>query len=288
MPRSMTAYGRTETDTSFGQFTWELRAVNHRYLECFVRLPEELRGLESIVRKTVAERLNRGKIEVGLRWNKSDAAGNAPLVNQSLVQQLADTAKTLADSAPHLAPMSIAEVLKWPGVIEAQDLDKDALTQSCNDAFNAAVDDFIATREREGAALATAIAERAATIKTHVAELRNYRPAVVERQRERLLKRLEELNIDADANRIEQEIVIAASKLDIAEELDRLDAHCDELTRVLARKDAIGRRLDFLMQEFNREANTLGSKAQDSDTTQHAVEIKVLIEQMREQVQNIE
>jgi len=288
MLRSMTAYGRHAIDSSMGELTWELRSVNHRYLEVSVRLPDELRALEPVVREKVSARLHRGKVEVGCRLRAQASTERGLSVDDAVLNQLVTAVCRLQEQLPEATQIDPVRLLQWPGLLAGSQADRDLLKQQAVDALDTALDDFVAAREREGEKTAELLRQKVVSIAEHVAALREVRPAVVARQRQRLVAKLEELDIEHDSHRLEQELVYVAQRLDVDEELDRLAAHVTELQDVLERDDAVGRRLDFLMQEFNREANTLGSKAADLDTTGASVDIKVLIEQMREQVQNVE
>lgn len=286
--RSMTAYGRHTIDSEFGELSWELRSVNHRYLEAMVRMPEDLRVLEPQVRAVIGKRLHRGKIEANLRLRANTESQASLQVNADTLNALAAAIEQVNTRLSAVGPADPIKVLQWPGVVAGESDNQEPLQQLVMTALDAALDDFIAAREREGEKTADLLRTRATEIGKLVEVVRQARPAVVSRQKEKLLNKLSELNLEPDSQRLEQEIVFAAQRLDIDEELDRIDTHIAELDKALQRKDAIGRRLDFLMQEFNREANTLGAKAADADTTGASVDIKVLIEQMREQVQNIE
>lgn len=289
MPRSMTAYGRQSVSTIAGEFNWELRSVNNRYLETTVRLPEEVRVLEPDIKKVVAARLSRGKVEVGLRRQGAQIQQDASLsVNTVVLESVRDALETVGSVVPNARAPSQLELLQWPGVLASGKVDKEAFHEALLAGFDLALTDFVATREREGQATARLLSTRVVEIQAKLAALRIHRPEVVLRQRERLNAKLAELDLPADSHRLEQEMIYVAQRLDIDEELDRLTHHLLEVQSVLERKDPVGRRLDFLMQELNREANTLGSKSSDIDTTGASVDIKVLIEQMREQVQNLE
>jgi len=289
MLRSMTAFGRHSVSTAAGEFNWELRSVNNRYLETAVRLPEEVRVLEPEIRKIVSTRLNRGKVDVGLRRQGVQVTQDAQLsVNQTVLGSLHDALVEVESVVVDAPKPSSLDLLQWPGVLAPAKTDTEALHQALLAGFDAALNDFVAMREREGQATAVLLSSRVVEIRTKVEALRIHRPEVVARQRERLINKLADLDVPADSHRLEQELIYVAQRLDIDEELDRLDHHLDEVQSVLERKDPVGRRLDFLMQELNREANTLGSKSSDVDTTGASVDIKVLIEQMREQVQNLE
>jgi uncharacterized protein (TIGR00255 family) len=283
--RSMTAFAAAEAATQAGVLGCELRAVNHRFLDLGVRLPEELRVLESPLRERVAARLARGKLELTLRLRTSTATSLQ--LDAGLLEQLARLAAELAPRFPALGT-DLASLLQYPGLVQARALDAERLQAEALALLDRVLDEFVAARSREGERLAAAISERARAIGQHVAAVRALMPEIRVQQRQRLQTRVAELATPLDPARFEQELVLALQRLDVDEELDRLDAHLAELARVIAHPEPAGRRLDFLMQEFNREANTLGSKSADLRTSQAAVELKVLIDQMREQAQNIE
>jgi uncharacterized protein (TIGR00255 family) len=287
MLRSMTAFASAEADTGHGSLAIELRSVNHRYLELALRLPEELRALETARRERVAAKLARGKVDLGLRWKPTAASAAAIAVDEDLVARLADTAQMLAAKFPQLN-VDFASLLGWPGVLRDQGTDQESLRQSALALLDAALDEMVAARAREGERLGGFLRERLDGIERIVAEVRAHMPEVRAAMRARVDTRLAELKQPLEPGRVEQEVVLQVLRIDVDEELDRLSAHIGEARRVFGLKEAVGRRLDFLMQEFNREANTLGSKAADPRTTNAAVELKVLIEQMREQVQNLE
>lgn len=288
MIHSMTAYARTTVETSLGVSTWELRTVNNRYLEQSLRLPEELRGLDPAIRERMAGRLSRGKVDCNLKLQSARAAADAMTVNVALATQIAGACERIQQLLPVSAPVSAMEVLRWPGVIEAQTIDVETANKVVLQSLDAALEELVATREREGARLEVLISARCEEIERIVNEVSARLPGIVERTRTRIQTKLAEVSAELDPNRVEQEMVIFAQKVDVAEELERLGVHIQEVRDVLKRKEPVGRRLDFLMQELNREANTLGSKSVDAETTRAAVDLKVLIEQMREQVQNVE
>jgi len=288
MISSMTAFARQQGHGEYGELTWEVRSVNHRYLEATVRLPEELRAIEPAVRERVTKRLGRGKVECNLRY-KAASGGNVELhVNERLVEQVLAAADAMAHRLHSSHHPSIMDILRWPGVLESGSQDYAPVQQAALAQFDAALDALIESRQREGARLAELIQQRVQSMRTQVEIARQRMPQVIEGIRERLRHRLAEVVDNLDQDRLEQEMAILAQRLDIDEEMDRLQTHLDEVERGLSQKQPVGRRLDFLMQELNREANTLGSKSADSETTAVSVEMKVLIEQMREQVQNIE
>ncbi|HEU0277291.1 MAG TPA: YicC/YloC family endoribonuclease [Rhodanobacteraceae bacterium] len=286
MIRSMTAYANLEATTPEGWFACEVRAVNSRFLETAVRLPDELRTLEPQVREIVGARLARGKVDVTFRY-RPPAVATDLLLDPHTVAQLAAIADTLKASLPGLAT-DFAGLLDWPGLLVKPGLDPAGLARAALDLLQQTLDEFIAGRGREGAKLAAALRERVDAIERIVAEVRATLPTIGAALRARLEARLAELAQPTDPGRLEQELVLQLSRLDVDEELDRLGAHIGEARRVLALDEPVGRRLDFLMQEFNRESNTLASKSMDTRTTRAAVDLKVLIEQLREQVQNLE
>lgn len=288
MLRSMTAYARVTREGAWGQATWELRGVNNRYLDVVLRLPEELRALESRLRERIGERISRGKIECSLRLSLTAQDGGQLSVDALLARQLHDAAHALAALAPGAGALGVGELMRWPGVIQQAPPDPARIEEPVLGLMDEALDDFIATREREGARIGELVAARCAEIAQIVAEVRTRQPLLVERARTRLQERLAQVMETLDRDRVEQEIVIFATKLDVSEEMDRLDTHVAEVLRVIGQDQPSGRRLDFLMQELNREANTLGSKSTDADSTRASVDLKVLIEQIREQIQNVE
>ena len=284
--RSMTAFASGERSTDWGTLGCELRAVNHRFLEVGVRLPDELRASEPALRERIAARLSRGKVDLAMRL-RTNASGDALQVDDAVVERLGDLARRVDGRFPGMR-VDFAQLLQLPGVLQSRAVDPEALQVAALALLDAVLDDFVAAREREGTKLATAISERAAAIAGIAGDVRALVPQIRAGQRQKLETRLAELGSALESGRLEQELVIWLQKLDVDEELDRLDSHLGELRRVLAQREPVGRRLDFLLQEFNREANTLGSKSVDARTTNAAVELKVLIDQVREQVQNIE
>jgi uncharacterized protein (TIGR00255 family) len=287
MIRSMTAYASAERTTPLGLLSCELRSVNHRYLELSPRLPEELRALESQMRERVAAKLTRGKVDLGMRLRSNGATTAGLQLNDVLLGQLAQAAAQLAPRFPGLSTDFVG-LLGVDGVLVKPEVDQGELHAEALTLLDQALDDMVATRLREGERLAGFIAERLDGIAAIVVQVRGWLPEIRAALRQKLETKLADFRQGTDATRLEQELVLQLSRIDVDEELDRLSAHLSEARRILKLSDANGRRLDFLMQEFNREANTLGSKSVDQRTTQAAVELKVLIEQMREQVQNIE
>lgn len=288
MIRSMTAFARQEFSAPFGDLVWELRSVNHRYLEAFVRLPEDLRGIEQKVREAIGARLKRGKVEAVLRFRAAPASDVVLKINVTLVEQLAKALRNVSIHAHDAKSPTTMDILRWPGVVEPQEQDAETIQAAALTLLDGTLEQMVETRRREGERLAGFIGERVLRCRESVTRARERMPAVLQSIRERLETRLGELKQEMNLERLEQELVILAQRLDVDEEMDRLTTHLDELESVLKRKEPVGRRLDFLSQEMNREANTLASKSADSGMTAAAVELKVLIEQIREQVQNIE
>ncbi len=292
MIRSMTAFASAETDTPWGALAFELRSVNHRYLELNLRLPEELRAIEPALRERVTAKLIRGKVDVNLRYRPSDATATDIRLDDAVLDKLERSAAVLSGRFPKLVT-DFTRLLEWPGVLQREQLDQEGLRKATMNLLSAALTELLATRQREGERLGVFLRERLDAVAAIVAQVREWLPDIRSNLRARLQTRLAEIKLpdghtQPEPGRLEQELVLQLSRMDVDEELDRLAAHVDEVRRVLALPDAVGRRLDFLMQEFNREANTLGSKSVDQRTTQASVELKVLIEQIREQVQNIE
>jgi uncharacterized protein (TIGR00255 family) len=287
MIRSMTAFARHERQSTAGLIVWELRSVNHRYLEITLRLPDPLRSLEPDLRECIEQVLNRGKVECNLRWQTT-----TPLAEISWNRPLAERLLVIAAELEQLmgpgTGLRLADLLRWPGVVSEHEPDLEPMKPAIMASLQQTLAQLVLNREREGERMVGQILQRCAAMQAQVGQIRSRRPEVLIRLREKWLGRLAELPVEPDRNRLEQELVIIAQRLDVDEELDRLDAHLAEVHQVLQWREPVGRRLDFLMQELNREANTLSSKSADIITTHAAVELKVLIEQMREQVQNIE
>ena len=288
MTLSMTAFSRQQQEQKWGSLTWEIRSVNHRYLETSVRLPESLRALENGVREAVRKRLTRGKVECALRFQSEAKVSSDLHLNTKLIQQLVQANIEIEQITGTSVSLNNMEVLRWPGVIEEQDFDKTSIEKQALSLFSAALDDLVATREREGAELQGFIQQRIDSVREIVVSIRNKMPEILAKQKQNILDRLADLQAELEPSRLEQEVSLLTQKADVEEELDRLDSHLNEVERVLGAKGQKGRRLDFLMQELNREANTLSSKSIVVETTLNAVELKVLIEQMREQIQNVE
>ena len=287
MIKSMTAFAREEQRSELGELTWEIRSVNHRYLEVFVRLPEEFRALETLVREKVGQSLSRGKVECVLRYKSTGSAATQLIVNESLVKQLISASEQVAHLLHSETRLSIHEVMRWPGVLDAEAVDLDQVQTRAIELLQTTLNGLVDSRQREGEKLGELISQRLEEMHRQVELAKKRMPEVIETLRERLQNKLADF-AELEDTRVEQEMVILAQRLDIDEEMDRLGTHLEEVGRTLKQNKPIGRRLDFLMQELNREANTLGSKSADTVTTQVSVEMKVLIEQMREQIQNIE
>lgn len=289
MIRSMTGFASVENQYSFGRLAWELRSVNHRYLEIGLRLPEEFRVLEPDIRQTLGHFLSRGKVDATLRFTPTaGAAGKSLVLNRDLLEQLLEMHEQVRASCGGVEGPDTGTLMRWPGVVEEQAPDPEPVHQAALELLQRAAASLHAARGREGEEMATALRDRLDSIESGVKEVRTWLPEIREGLRQKLLGRIADLQQPLDPGRLEQEVAFLAQKMDVDEELDRLDAHVKETRLILERNEPVGRRLDFLMQEFNRESNTLSSKSVDNRTTQAAVELKVAIEQMREQVQNIE
>lgn len=288
MTASMTAFSRQEAVYDWGTISWEIRSVNQRYLEPSFRLPENFRELEFAFRDVLRKKINRGKLECQLRFQGIDKAATNLTINPSNAQALANAIETLGTWFKNLDPANPLDILQWPGILSDEGSDFEIIKKAVVELFNKSVDEMIQVRLREGAQLKEIIEQRLGAIDAIVIEVQAKLPEIIAAQKQNLLDKLEAAKVDLDPMRVEAEIVLLAQKADVAEELDRLATHTKEVRRQLQQKGPIGRRLDFLMQELNREANTLSSKSIVVETTQSAVELKVLIEQMREQIQNIE
>ncbi|MFS1909725.1 YicC/YloC family endoribonuclease [Vibrio sp. 10N.286.48.B7] len=285
---SMTAYARKEVKGDWGSAVWEIRSVNQRYLETYFRLPEQFRGLEPVLRERFRKRLARGKVECNLRFEANPAAKSELNINEALAQQVINAAKQVMSLTGEDSRLNPFQVMNWPGVMETPEQDMDTINKELLVGFEAALVDFIEARASEGNNMKALIDARLEAITDEVVKVRARMPEIIEWQRERLLGKFEDAKIELETGRVEQELILLAQKADVAEELDRLDSHVKETTSIMKKGGACGRRLDFMMQEFNRESNTLASKSISTDITASGVELKVLIEQMREQIQNIE
>ena len=284
---SMTAFARLEVKKDWGDAVWEIRSVNQRYLENFFRLPEQFRGLENTLREKLRQSLTRGKIECSLRIETKKQTNAELNLNKELANQVIQSLQWIKAQAGE-GEINLTDVLRYPGVVEAQEQDLDAISQDLLTAFDDLLTDFIAMRGREGEKLNDIIQQRLDAIAVEADKVRSQMPAVLQWQRERLLQRFEDAQVNLDPQRVEQEMILLAQRVDVAEELDRLQMHVKETMNILKKGGAVGRKLDFMMQELNRESNTLASKSINADITASAVELKVLIEQMREQIQNLE
>tara|TARA_B100001094_G_scaffold10879_1_gene9720 strand:- start:1482 stop:2339 length:858 start_codon:yes stop_codon:yes gene_type:complete len=285
----MTAYARSEYKESWGTCIWEIRSVNQRYLECSFRLPETYRSLEPVLREKIRQRVQRGKIEINLRIQNENDHQEQLQLNNTLAQQLITSSQQLEKLLPEgQAQLNIMDILRWPGVITPMEQDQSVVQKTLLKHTDALLDQFIQARQREGQATADLMLQKIEGIQEHVDLVCSKMPVILQWQKDKLNDRLKEITEDLDPSRLEQEMLFLAQKIDVAEEMERLQAHIKETQRILAEGGACGRRLDFMMQEFNRESNTLASKSIHSDITNSAIELKVLIEQMREQIQNIE
>ena len=288
MIRSMTAFARSERTEDWGTAHWELRSVNNRYLDVSPRLPEEIRAIESAVRERVRGRLSRGKVDCTLRLSLDTESDASLELNLNLARRVADATREIDALLHDPARVSAIDVLRWPGVVQTRSPDIDTLGKAVLELLDEALGGLVTTREREGQHITGLLTQRCDEIQAIVGNVRERLPEVLEACRQRLRDRLAEFAEQLNEERLEQEMAMVAQKTDVAEELDRLEAHVKEVQRVVDEEQPAGRRLDFLMQELNREANTLGSKSIDTETTRASVDLKVLIEQMREQIQNVE
>ena len=288
MVLSMTGYASQEYNTANGVLLVELRSVNHRYLELQLKLDDNLRAFEATVRELVQAKLGRGKVDCRLSLMRNIAADSTPQLNHTILQQIAESAKTAAQYFPHTQPVNMLEILQMPGVLTSAALDSDAIEADLKATLNTVLDDLIAAKAREGEKLKAIILDRLQEIEHLVAKVKPMMPSLIKQYQEKLTAKLNEATNSNDDERVRQEIVLFAQRIDVDEELVRLTSHIEEVKRILNATAAAGKRLDFLMQEMNREANTLGSKSVAIETSQISMELKVLIEQMREQIQNIE
>ncbi|MEM7500616.1 MAG: YicC/YloC family endoribonuclease [Pseudomonadota bacterium] len=288
MLHSMTGFARQIAESPMGALTCELRAVNHRYLDVQFRLPDELRAKEPEFRQQVADALKRGKVECGLHYRRAAGSSGELNLNMELVRQIGSSIDTITKTVDNAAPPNSIDVLRWPGVVVEPEVDEEPLYAAAHALIAETVEALKDMRQREGERIAAMLTSRCHDIQAIAASVRERLPAVLDAVRQKQRDRLEKIDVAADPDRLEVELALVAQKLDVDEELDRLDSHIVEILAVIEKDEPVGRRLDFLMQELNREANTLGSKSADAETTRAAVELKVLIEQMREQIQNIE
>ena len=284
----MTAYGRVENSEGQNSISCEIRSVNHRYSEISIRLPEELRPLEQKIRDHISGKIKRGKIECNIRIEKHNAYDESLSINQDLLKNIIETAKRINSDLSTSAPLDSLDLLRWPGVLEKSTLDAEEIGKLLFPLVNEAIDIVIDTRQREGEKIKKMLTDRCTKIKEIISNVKKQIPDILKNYRKKLTQRVQEISDELDNDRLEQELLFLSQKADIEEEIDRLNAHVDEVVRVIDQKEPIGRRLDFLMQEMNRESNTLGSKSNHIYTSNASVELKVVIEQMREQIQNIE
>ncbi len=288
MVSSMTAFARQETSASWGSMTLELRSVNHRFLEMNLRLPEEIRSIEPKIRERISKQLHRGKLDISLRFQSAQNDGNNIVIDKELAKKVVSTCQEIDTIAGTTAMLNSIDILRWPGVITTPETDNSELQNAFIALLDTAVTELVESRQREGEKLEKIIQARCEKMVVIVEKVRQRLPEVNKLVRDKLLAKLKDSQLEVDENRFAQEVAYMVQKMDVDEEMDRLSTHIIEVQRVLTEEKTIGRRLDFLMQELNREANTLGSKSADTDTTNFSVELKVLIEQIREQVQNIE
>lgn len=284
---SMTAFAHLEIKKEWGNAVWEIRSVNQRFLETYFRLPEQFRNLEMTLRERLRASLTRGKVECSLRIELSNNQNSELALNKEYAEKVISSLQTLRGIAGE-GEINLVDILRYPGVVDTQTQDLDQIGQDLLAGFEQILADFIAMRGREGANLQALIQQRLDTIAEIATKVQAQMPEILQWQKDKLQQRFDELNLQLDPQRLEQEMVLTAQRVDVAEELDRLQLHVKETTNVLKKGGAVGRKLDFMMQELNRESNTLASKSINADVTNSAVELKVLIEQMREQIQNLE
>ena len=284
----MTAFVQHESQSEQSRLLWEIRSVNHRYLEISMRLPEELRSAEMMFRETIKASLSRGRIDAVLRYQSAESSANSPELNLDTINQLMAWSRTVQSTVPVAGELSIADILKWPGVLTSEQIDEEQLSVTAKAALADALSALVSQRQREGRQLAVVINAKLAAARDIVIGVQSRRPELEQYARQRLNERVSEFAEQLEPGRFEQELVLLLAKSDVTEEIDRLQLHLTEVGNILNGSGPVGRRLDFLMQELNREANTLGSKSNHPETTTAAVDLKVLIEQMREQIQNIE
>ncbi len=288
MLHSMTGFARESVQSEIGTLTWEIRAVNHRYLDIQFRLPEDLRPKEQLFRQRVNAELGRGKVECALYFQRTQHQDSEMPIDTALVEIIGHRISELTSKLPNVAAVNPIDILRWPGVILQSEIDTEPLFEQSGALLDKALAAIRGMRASEGRRIADMLESRCADILAIAAGVRERMPEVLDAIRVRQRERIGKLDIEADPERLEMELALVAQKLDVDEELDRLASHVTEIRKAIASSKPVGRRLDFLMQELNREANTLGSKSADAETTRAAVDLKVLIEQMREQVQNVE
>lgn len=285
---SMTGFARAQEQGSWGTATCEMRSINHRYLEMSLHVPEALRELESAMRDRIRDHLKRGKIECYIRYQSGDAKNTEMKINAALAKQLCQVTETISSFALNASPLNPMDVVRWPGILQIEELDLEIIEDHILQLMEKALHDLAAMRAREGEELRKIFYQRLDAMETELVRVKACVPEILHGQREKLMNRFADAKVELDPIRLEQEMVMFTQRIDVTEEIERLTAHIAETRRVLKQGGMVGRRLDFLMQELHREANTLGAKSAHLDTTRASVELKVLIEQMREQVQNIE
>lgn len=288
MIQSMTAFARAQGRGTWGSAVCELRSINHRYLELIVRVPDNLHELEAVIRECIRDHIKRGKVECHLRYQPGDESGASITINTHLAAELCKANEAIAHFLRQPAPISTMDILHWPGILTIAEIDLEVIEDEIIHLLEQGLKDLIAARQREGEEMRVLFFQRLDNMKEEVANIRQHIPDILVQQRERLFSRFSEAKIELDHHRLEQELVLFSQKIDISEELERIDTHISEVRRTLKHGGVVGRRLDFLMQELHREANTLGAKSAHVDMTRASVEIKVLVEQMREQIQNVE
>ncbi|MFO1380287.1 MAG: YicC/YloC family endoribonuclease [Chitinivorax sp.] len=288
MISSMTGYANASRELQGASLVLEMRAVNHRYLEVMFRSPDELRAIEPQCREMLAASLSRGKVEVRVSFNRPAEAQTSLQLNQELLQQLFAVSDSVRAIRSEVGELKVGEVLRWPGVLQTQEIPAATLQQIALELLRQALNDFTATRRREGEKLVALILDRAARMDELVEAVKPKIPALIQAYQEKITARLKDALVNIEDDRVRQEFALFAQKIDVDEEIGRLQTHLTELRRIVKTGGAVGKRLDFLLQELNREANTLGSKSVSSEVSQTAMELKVLIEQIREQIQNIE
>ena len=288
MIRSMTGFARRERQEPWGTLVCELRTVNHRYLEISLRLPDDLKALDNDIRQTITAALRRGKIDANLYLKSASGSTQSLEIDTAVLDTLVARLEEVRCRVPSSADVNPVDLLRWPGVIREANVDNKPVLAAALDVLKEALRELNDTRYREGQRIRELLLNRCTTMRTQVQNVRERLPEISQRLRERIVERISQLGVTPDPERLEQELVLYAHKMDVDEEMDRLTGHLDEVTSVLDSSEPAGRRLDFLMQELNREANTLSSKSQDVETTRAAVDMKVMIEQMREQIQNVE
>jgi len=288
MIKSMTGFARKDSQAPWGSLVWEIRSLNHRYLEQSLRLPEELRLLEGQVREKISQHLSRGKVECSLRFVRHPGALCDTRLNQEQAQRLIDLHRQAKELTNDSNSLKVMDLLRWPGVVEEGEADLAPIQDLALQLLDQTLQELVANREREGASLKQVVQSRCEMIEEIIKHMRQRLPDIRAGLHQRLLKRMQDIDIELDPGRLEQELILQLQKMDVDEELDRLQTHVKEVKNVIKRDEPVGRRLDFLMQELNREANTLGSKSVSVESTGASVDLKVLIEQMREQIQNIE